>query len=288
MSDAKRVFLTGASAGFGRDTAKALAAKGHTVYATMRGVSGKNAEAAKDLEGWAKKTGHTIHVLELDVTDESSVEKAVAAAVEKGGIDVVINNAGVGTWGIDEGYSVEQAQQIFDVNLFGVMRVNRAILPHFRKAGKGLLAYISSGVGRIVFPFMATYVSTKFALEAYAESTSYELGPLGIETVIVQPGAYGTTFLANCLPPKADVGGVYGPSTKNFEAFGGNFEEMAKAGGLGDPSEVVEALVEEVGRSSGDRPLRRAVGKDIQAPVGAINETCSQVQDGLLSHYGLK
>lgn len=208
--------------------------------------------------------------------------------MEKGGIDVVINNAGLGTWGIDEGYTVEQAQSIFNVNLFGAMRVDRAVLPHLRKAGQGLIVYISSGVGRIVFPFMAIYVATKFALEAYAESTSYELGPLGIESVIVQPGAYGTTFLANCLPPKKDVGGEYGPTAKNFETFGGNFEEMAKSGGMGDPSEVVEALVEEVERPSGERPLRRPVGKDIQGPVTAINDTCGQVQDGLLAHYGLK
>jgi NAD(P)-dependent dehydrogenase (short-subunit alcohol dehydrogenase family) len=204
------------------------------------------------------------------------------------GVDVVNNNAGVGTWGLDEGYSVDQAQKVFDVNLFGVMRVDRAVRPHLRKADKGLVIYVSSGLGRIVFPFMAIYVSTKFALEAYAESTSYELAPLGIESVIVQPGAYGTTFLANCLPPANDVAGEYGPSAKNFEAFGGSFEEMAKSGGLGDPSEVVQALVEEVERPSGDRPLRRTVGKDVMEPVTTINQVAGQVQDGLLSHYGLK
>lgn len=288
MSNSKRVFITGASAGFGHETTKALARKGHTVYATMRGVSGKNADQAQALTSWAKEAGHSVHVLELDVTDEASVSKAVGAAVEKDGIDVLINNAGIGTWGIDEGYTVEQAQQVFDVNLFGVMRVNRAVVPHLREAGTGLIIYISSGLGRIVFPFMAVYTASKFAIEGFAESTSYELAPLGIQSVIVQPGAYGTTFLDNSMHPVNDVMGTYGPSAKTFEAFGSSFEERAKSGDLGDPSEVVKALVEEVERPTGERPLRRTVGQDVLEAVSAINQTCDQVQDHLLSAFGLK
>ena len=288
MSNSRRVFITGASAGFGFDTSKALAEEGHTVYATMRGVEGKNADKAKALASWAKDGGRSVHILELDVTDEASVGKAVAAAVEKGGIDVLINNAGVGTWGIDEGYTIEQAQQIFDINLLGVMRVNRAVVPHLRKAGKGLIIYTSSGLGRIVLPFMAIYTASKFALEGFAESTSYELAPLGIQSVIVQPGAFGTTFLANSVHPKSDVVGTYGPTAKMFEAFSSGFEERAKSGGLGDPSEVVKALVKEVERPAGDRPLRRTVGQDVMEPVSAINETCDQVQGHLLSAFGLK
>ena len=288
MSKSKHIFITGASAGFGFEATKALAEKGHTVYATMRGVAGKNADKAEALEKWAKDGGHSLHVLELDVTDDASVDKAVAAAMEKGGIDVLINNAGVGTWGIDEGYTVDQAQQVFDINVFGVMRLNHAVVPHFRKAGKGLVIYISSGLGRIVFPFMAVYTASKFAVEGFAESTSYELAPLGIQSVIVQPGAYGTTFLANSIHPENDVASTYGPTAKMFEAFGSGFEDRAKSGGLGDPSEVVQALVEEVERPAGDRNLRRTVGQDVAEPVSAINKTCDQVQGQLLSAFGLK
>ena len=288
MSDSKRVFITGASSGFGSDTVKALAEKGHTVYATMREVSGRNAGKARALESWAREGDCSVHVLELDVTDRASVSKAVAAAVDEGGIDVLINNAGVGTWGIAEGFSVEQAQAIFNINLFGMMRLNHAVLPHFRQAGKGLVVYVSSGLGRIVYPFMAIYVSSKFAIEAFAESTSYELAPLGIQSVIVQPGAYGTKFFANAMYPTSDVGSKYGPSAKMFEAFGRGLEERIKAGGLGDPSEVVAALVEEVERPAGERPLRRTVGQDIMDPVTAINQTCDQIQGQLLSRFGLK
>jgi NAD(P)-dependent dehydrogenase (short-subunit alcohol dehydrogenase family) len=168
------------------------------------------------------------------------------------------------------------------------MRLNRAVVPHFRKVGKGLIIYISSGLGRIVFPFLAIYTSSKHAIEGFAESTSYELAPLGIESVIVQPGAYGTTFLANSVHPKNGVTSAYGPTTKMFEAFGSGFEERAKSGELGDPSEVVKALVEEVERPSGERALRRTVGQDVLEPVSDINQTCDQVQDNLLSAFGLK
>jgi NAD(P)-dependent dehydrogenase (short-subunit alcohol dehydrogenase family) len=135
---------------------------------------------------------------------------------------------------------------------------------------------------------LAIYTSSKHAIEGYAESASYELAPLGIETVIVQPGAYGTTFLANSMHPENGVTGTYGPTAKMFEAFGSSFEERAKSGQLGDPFEVVKALVEEVERPAGNRPLRRTVGHDVQEPVSAINQTCGQVQDNLLKAYGMK
>jgi NAD(P)-dependent dehydrogenase (short-subunit alcohol dehydrogenase family) len=154
MSHPQRVFITGASAGFGFDTSRALASKGHTIYATMRGVSNKNADKAQALTNWAKENGHALHVLEVDVTNDASVGKAVAAAVEEGGIDVLINNAGIGTWGVDEGYTIEQAQKVFDINLFGVMRVNRAMVSGARTRGRATLAPSS---GRLPVDEARTY-----------------------------------------------------------------------------------------------------------------------------------
>ena len=176
MSDPRRVFITGTSAGFGYEATKALAERGHTVYATMRGVAGKNSSKAHALESWANGGGHSVHILDVDVTDETAVGKAVAAAVELGGIDVLINNAGVGMWGIDAGFSTEQAQQIFDTNLFGMMRVNRAVVPHFSEAGKGLIVYVSSALGRIVFPFLAIYAASKFAVEGFCGERELRAG----------------------------------------------------------------------------------------------------------------
>jgi NAD(P)-dependent dehydrogenase (short-subunit alcohol dehydrogenase family) len=288
MSDTKRVLITGASAGFGYSAVKALAERGHTVYATMRNVSGKNADKAKELQGWAKDGGYSLHVLELDVCDDASVSSAVTSATANGGIDVLINNAGVGNFGLDEGFSIDQAKQTFETNLFGVMRVNKAVVPHMRKAGSGVIIYISSGVGRLALPFMAPYVASKFAIEGYAEGTSYELAPLGIETVIVQPGAYGTSFFTSVVPPAKDFSGEYGPVADMFAGFAGAFEEMAKAGKMGDPSEIANALVEEVERSDGNRPLRRPVGDDMKDAVSVINQTCEQVQNNVLTAFGLK
>ncbi len=285
----KRIFITGASTGFGHDAAKALAARGHTVYATMRGVDGKNAAHAKALTDWAATEGHALHVVECDVTDDASVNAAIGKAIGEGGLDVVVNNAGVGNWGIDEGFSVEQAQHLFNVNLFGMMRVNRAVLPHLRERGAGLLMYISSGLGRVLFPFLGIYNASKHAIEGYAETVAYETRPLGISSLIVQPGAFGTPFLMNAMQPANDVSGTYGPVDEMFKAFGGAFEEQAKNGELGDPQVVCDALVEEIERDAGpDRPLRRVLGDDIYEPVTAINTVAAQMQDALFTQMGLK
>ncbi|GAB4529669.1 MAG: SDR family oxidoreductase [Haliangiales bacterium] len=288
MSTAKRILITGTSTGFGFDSVKALAERGHTVYATMRGVRGKNAASAEALTSWAKAGGHAVTVIELDVSDETSVDNAVALAVEQGGIDVLVHNAGTGSWGIDEGYSVEQAQQVFNVNLFGVMRLNRAVVPHMRHAGRGLLIYVSSAAGRLVFPFMSIYTATKFALEAYAESIQFELAPLGIDSVIIQPGAYGTNFLANISPPQHDVSSAYGQTAEQFAAISSDFRARVESGDIGDRSEVASGLIEEIERPAGPRPLRRVIGADVSETVGAINQTCAQIQDQLLIAFGLK
>ena len=287
---AKNILITGTSSGFGNGAAKALAEKGHTVFATMRGVSGKNEEKAVELRKWAEDNGKTVHVVELDVTDQTSVDKAVAQVAEQAGkIDVLINNAGVGTWGIQEAFEVEQVQRMFDVNVFGVLRVNRAVLPHMRKAGDGHVIYVSSGLGRIMFPFLGPYTASKFALEALGEVGSYELSPLGIDTTILQPGAYGTSFLQNSIHPKDEKVIEDQPKVKAmFEAFGAGFEERAKAGELGDPKEIVNALVELVDSEKGKRPLRKTVGADVAGAVTPINETCSQVQEQLLQAFGMK
>jgi NAD(P)-dependent dehydrogenase (short-subunit alcohol dehydrogenase family) len=135
---------------------------------------------------------------------------------------------------------------------------------------------------------MSAYVSSKFALEAFAESTSYELQRLGINTVIVQPGAYGTTFFNNILQPTNNVASEYGPTTEVFNGFANAFEEMGRTGQMGDPSEVVQVMVEEVERTSEIRPLRRPVGSDMSQAVATINEVCGQAQETLLTNFGLK
>lgn len=281
----KSVLITGASSGFGRDAALALAGRGHTVFATMRGVTGKNAEAAKTLASSASENGWSLHVLELDVTNEGSVNAAVASAVKTAGkVDVLVNNAGVGNFGIQETFAAEQVQKLFDVNVFGVVRTNRAVLPHMREQGSGKIIYISSGLGRVVFPFVGPYAASKFALEAMAEASSYELKPLGIDSLIIEPGAYGTSFGANMMQG-ADPARMenYGPVKEMFAGFAEAFSNMTP----GNPQEVVDALVSAVETGNGDSPLRQPVGNDMKPAVDAINGVSAQVQQQVLSNFGL-
>ena len=249
----------------------------------MRGVKSKNAEVARDLRELAEQENLALQVLDLDVTDDASVEQAVSRTVaEAGGLDVLVNNAGISVMGIQETVTPEQAQQLFDVNVMGVLRVNRAVLPHMREQGSGLVIYLSSAVGRLVTPFGGLYAASKFALEALAEAASYELEPLGIRSFIVQPGAYGTDFGAN-LSLGADEARMetYGLVKEMFEGFMASFGAMEQ----GDSQEVVRVIVDAVeGKVQG---LRQPVGADMKQPVEAMNETAREVQQQLLSAFGM-
>ncbi len=280
MSDGLSILITGSSSGFGRTTAEDLARKGHTVFATMRGVEGKNSGVAGELRQLADSEGLALHVLELDVTNDTSVDSAVQTALGQAGqIDVLVNNAGVGSFGMVEASSVEQAQALFEVNVMGVLRMNRAVLPHMRERGSGLVMYVSSGLGRFLFPFVGVYAASKFALEALAETAHYELSPLGVETAIVQPGAYGTTFASNMMPADDQARmGSYGPVTEMAQQFMASFEHRE----FGDPQEVTDAIIKIIEMPAGERPLRTPVGDDSVQAAGPINEAAAQVQAELM------
>ncbi|MBK8012168.1 MAG: SDR family oxidoreductase [Deltaproteobacteria bacterium] len=290
MSDKKKILITGASSGFGLGASKALAAKGHVVFASMRGPAGKNAAQAQALRDFATQGQHALHIVEIDVTQDSSVASGVEQMIAAvGGIDILINNAGVGTWGLQEGFTPDQVKNLFDINVVGPLRMNRAVLPHMRRAGGGYIVYVSSGLGRIQFPFLGPYTASKHAVEAIAESGAYELTPQGIDTTILQPGAYGTSFLSNSIHPKDGALIEDQPAVKAmFTAFAGGFEARAKSGQLGNPQEIIDALVELVELPKSDRPLRKTVGADVQGPVRAINERCAEVQGELLRMFGIR
>jgi NADP-dependent 3-hydroxy acid dehydrogenase YdfG len=142
------VLITGASTGFGRLTAETLARKGYQVFASMRDIAGRNAGNRDELNALATREKLNLHVVEMDVTDDGSVERCVAqVAAQARQIDVVVNNAGFGNWGLTEAYTTEQFKTLFETNFFGVVRVNRAVLPIMRRAGSGLLMHVSSGAG---------------------------------------------------------------------------------------------------------------------------------------------
>src|SRR5438094_10412830 len=165
MKSKQVVLITGSSTGFGRLFTETLARKGHTVFATMRDPGGRNAKNAAEIRRLAEKDSPSIHVLEMDVTDDASVERAVDAAVAKGGrIDVAINNAGYYLTGLEEAVTTEQARRLMDTNLLGPVRVNRAVLPHMRRQRSGVLMHISSVAGRVVLTSVGVYCDSQLAL----------------------------------------------------------------------------------------------------------------------------
>jgi len=267
------VLITGASTGFGRDAAERLARRGHHVFATMRDTTGRNAEHRGTLEGLAKAERLRLRVLELDVTSEESVQGAVDAALrEAGHLDVVINNAGYAGLGITEAYTPEQFQQMFDVNVLGIVRVNRAVLPAMRKQRNGLLIHISSGAGRVAVPAMAAYSASKFAVEAIADAYRYELLPFGIDSVLVEPGIYRTPIFDRIArPADAERIASYGDASDYADRVLGVFMSAINAPDAPGSEEVAEALVRIIEMDPAERPFRTVVSPPIQQLLGPYN-----------------
>ncbi|HET7107783.1 MAG TPA: SDR family oxidoreductase [Candidatus Acidoferrum sp.] len=283
MDSKQVIFITGASTGFGRLFAETLARHGHTVFATMRDPQGKNAKNAADLLALAERESLSIFTLECDVTSDASVELAVRAAIAQSGrIDVAINNAGYGIIGLAEAVTTQQAQQIMDTNFIGCVRVNRAVLPHMRRHRKGLLMHISSGAGRVVIPAFSLYTASKFAMEALAETYRYELASQGIESVVVEPGAYQTAVFGNL---------VYAADPSRGETYGPVDQIPSKMTSLiantaGDPQELADAVLRIIETPVGQKKLRYRVSKS-DLGVDEVNATTDRVQARLLELFGL-
>lgn len=285
MDTKQTVLITGASTGFGRLIAETLARAGYSVFASMRDINGRNAKNAAELRALAEKESLPLHVLELDVTDESSVNRAVDSIIKSAGrIDVAINNAGYVLLGLGETLSTDQAQKLFDTNFFGSVRVDRAVLPHMRQQRSGLLMHISSLAGRIVVPGYGFYCASKYALEALSETYSYELAGQGIESVVVEPGAYSTPIFTNSLPAadpaRAETYGAARDLPQHFEA--------ALQANAGDAQEVADLILRIVQTPVGQRKLRHTVSPgDSGAGVEQINAVSEQVQNAIFDRFGV-
>jgi NADP-dependent 3-hydroxy acid dehydrogenase YdfG len=284
MSTQKQVVLiTGASSGFGRLFAEKFARNGYSVFATMRGVAGKNAKLAESLRAFAAQNSLDITVEEMDVTDDASVEKCVAIVVSKAGrLDVVINNAGFAYVDLMEAITLEQAKKIFDTNVFGVQRTARAALPQMHKQGSGLLLQVSSGAGRVVFPSFGIYCASKFAMEAITEAYRYELAASGIDSVSLEPGAYKTEIFGK-IDRGEDPGrhAAYGAMKTVPDKLG-----EALASSAADPKEVADLALEIVRTPFGKRSLRYRIGSGGPGVV-EINKLTDEVQQQLLNAFGL-
>lgn len=283
MASKQVVLITGSSTGFGRLFAETLARHGHTVFATMRDPAGRNAKNASEIRELAKRETLPLHTLELDVSNDNSVEQAVRSAADQAGrIDVAINNAGYGLSGLAEATTTEQAQQIMDTNFFGAVRVNRAVLPHMRRQRSGLLLHISSGAGRLVIPGFGFYCATKFALEALAETYRYELASQGIESSIIEPGAYQTAVFGN-FEVAADQA--------RTETYGVASQIPSKVTQIltttaGNAQEVADAVLHIVETPAGQRKMRYRVSAG-SLGVDEINALSESVQTRMFEAFGI-
>ena len=280
----KPIIITGSSSGFGALSAKALAARGHRVLATMRDSATRNHTIKMELETFAQQSGHKLQVIDMDVTDDSSVSTAIDSVVKSHGrIDVLINNAGVMNVGVTEAYSMAELKVQFEVNTFGPARMFRAVLPTMRAQGSGLIVSVTSLAGRVVFPFFGAYGASKFALEALAEAYRYELSGLGIDSVIVEPGAFGTNLLPRSPAPRDQKTVVaYGAIGKIPDAMKAGFQSIYDSAEPPRPQDVAEAIVKLI-EQTGKRPLRTVVmPKGMDFGVERLNAGVTEVQNALL------
>ena len=284
MSNPQRVVMvTGASSGFGRLIAETLARNSFRAFATMRNVKGRNAAMAREIQELAERESLPLEVLELDVTEDRSVVRAVSDVMALAGrIDVLVNNAGHGIMDLAETVTLEQAQRQFETNFFGVLRMNRAVLPVMKRQGSGLLLHVSSGAGRLAIPGMGLYCASKFAMEALAEAYRYELASQGIDSVVIEPGAYATPILEKLEQgedPARKEG--YGETAKIPERI---TQQIASS--RSNPQEIADAVLRIIETPDGERAVRYRVGPGAGG-VEAINEVCARVQAQFMEAFGI-
>ena len=286
------IVVTGASSGFGLMAAQALAKAGHTVYASMREIAGRNAPQAAAVKKYSAEHGVDLRPIELDVGSEPSVEAAIAKIIaENGRLDVVIHNAGHMVFGPAEAFTPEQLAELYDINVLSTQRVNRAALPQLRKQRKGLVVWVSSSSTRGgTPPYLSPYFAAKAGMDAMAISYAGELARWGIETSIIVPGAFtkGTNHFAHAGSP-ADKA----RAKEYSEGPNANIPDVALKGlaalepADADPSTVADAIVKVVDMPFGKRPFRVHIDPS-QDGAEIVNGVADRVRAELLRRIGLE
>jgi len=277
----KTVLITGSSTGFGRDTAETLARAGHTVFASMRNPQAQNRDHAQAL----RKNG--IEIVELDVSSDTSVERAVKEVLARTHrIDVLVNNAGIASAGVTEAFTPDQAKAVFNTNVVGLLRTSRSVLPAMRQQGDGLIINIGSILGRVTFPFFGIYGASKFAVEALTDSLRYEVSQLGIDVVLVQPSAFPTPMYTTIQQPAdSDRAAAYGAVGEIPGAMFQHFMTTFQAPNAPNPHDVAEAIAKLVAQPKGSRPPRTVVGAAFGSDI--VNEQTAPVQAHVVETLGL-
>lgn len=256
------ILVTGAGTGIGKLSARSLAEAGHIVYASMRDIAGRNAPRAAELRALAAARGLELHPLELDVLSQDSADAAAATIVrEQGQLDVVMQNAGHLVVGPTEAFTPEEIVKVFDTNVLGAQRVNRAVLPYLRRQESGLMLWISSTTTKGGFPpFMGPYGAAKAAMDSLAVTLAYEIARFGIETSIVVPGAFtrGTDHFPSAgKPADAATAAAYGRYDGLMDQIGAKLSALTPD--HADPQAVADEIVRIVGLPAGQRPMRPVI-----------------------------
>lgn len=282
----KNVLITGANSGFGRLTAEHIAQAGHTAIACMRHTNSKNQAAANELS--AKEN---ILVMDLDVTDQGSIDKLFATLRSSNTkLDVLVNNAGVAGIGLSETFTLEDVKKTFDVNFFGLFAVSQQAIAMMREQKDGLIISVTSVMGRIVIPIWAMYSASKYAVEALAETWKYELMPVGIDSVIVEPGAYPTTGIAAKMHQYSPENGnpeikqAYGPLAHMQEIFAQQMQELVESGQAPDPMDVASEILKLIETPKGQRPTRVVVDKMFAEMLAPYNLLSDQISQGMMQN----
>ena len=286
------ILITGASSGFGALAARALAREGHVVYASMREMTGRNAPHAAEAQTYAAERRVDLRPVELDVASQPSADAAVTQVVaDHGRLDVIVHNAGHMVFGPAEAFTPEQFAQLYDINVLGTQRVNRAALPQLRRQGRGLVLWVSSSSARGgTPPYLAPYFAAKAAMDSLAVTYAGELARWGIETAIIVPGSFskGTSHYEHAGSP----GDLARAAEYEMGPYAGLPDQILKGmaalePGDADASTVADAIVRVVGLPFGTRPFRTTIdpsgdGADI------VNGVADRVRAELLRRIGLE
>jgi len=283
------ILVTGASTGIGHLTARALAAAGHTVYASMRDTQGRNAPKVRELRDWSFANGHDLRTVELDVSLQPSADAAAAHILsEQGRIDVVVHNAGHLVVGPAEAFTPEEIVKVMDTNFLGTQRVNRAVLPAMRRRESGLVLWVSSTTVRGGFPpFLGPYAAAKAAMDSLAVSMSYKLARFGIETSIVVPGAFtrGTAHFPNAgKPADATTAAAYARYDGVMDQVGARLSALTPDNA--DPQAVADDIARIVGLPAGTRPFRSVIDF-IDDGAGEVTTVAERVRGEFALRIGI-